>query len=42
MFAGIATITLSEDDSTITGVASREGEDVSFCLQINFILSYCV
>ena len=28
MFAGVATITLSEDDSTIMGVASREGEDV--------------
>ena len=29
MFAGIATITLSDDESTILGVASREGEDVS-------------
>ena len=31
MFAGIANILLSEDDSTILGVSSREGEDVSGC-----------
>ena len=32
MFAGVATITLSDDESTILGVASREGEDVSHCV----------
>lgn len=29
MFAGVASVTLNEDDSQVTGLASKEGEEVS-------------
>lgn len=29
MFAGVASIILNEDNTVITGIASREGEEVS-------------
>ena len=30
MFAGVASILLNEDNNIITGIASREGEEVSY------------
>lgn len=31
MFAGVASILLNEDNTVITGIASREGEEVNIC-----------
>lgn len=39
MFAGIAAVQLSEDQNTIFGIASREGEEVRNTLVINMRFS---
>lgn len=35
MFAGVAAIILNEDNTVINGIASREGEEVSFQKMFN-------
>ncbi|XP_039279680.1 dynein heavy chain, cytoplasmic [Nilaparvata lugens] len=35
MFAGVAAILLNEDNTVITGIASREGEEVKFCTPVS-------
>lgn len=36
MFAGVATITLNEDNSQVTGLLSKEGEEVLLIAYILF------
>lgn len=38
MFAGVAAIILNEDNTIINGIASREGEEVSFFYVLNISL----
>lgn len=35
MFAGVASILLNDDNTVITGIASREGEEVRFCSPVS-------
>lgn len=37
MFAGVATITLNEDNSQVTGLLSKEGEEVLLIAYILFL-----
>jgi dynein heavy chain 1 len=37
MFAGVASIILNEDNTVITGIASREGEEVVFCTPVSTV-----
>ncbi|KAK3912297.1 Dynein heavy chain, cytoplasmic [Frankliniella fusca] len=37
MFAGVAAILLNEDNTVITGISSREGEEVRFCSPVSTI-----
>ncbi|XP_044265029.1 dynein heavy chain, cytoplasmic isoform X6 [Tribolium madens] len=37
MFAGVAAIILNEDNTVITGIASREGEEVNFCTPVSTV-----
>jgi dynein heavy chain 1 len=37
MFAGVASIILNEDNTVITGIASREGEEVVFCSPVSTV-----
>ena len=42
MFAGVAAIILNEDNNIITGIASREGEEVFIHFVLDYVLSYVI
>jgi dynein heavy chain 1 len=41
MFAGVAAIILNEDNTVITGIASREGEEVRTFAQVEMVFRIC-
>ena len=42
MFAGVSSILLSEDEAHVTGLTSKEGEEVRCLTVLDYFIEHCV